>query len=72
MILYHGTKNIINDRYFASETYFTEDIEVAKEYGDVIYKLSVKDDKINCFEKDCFNEHLVSRCLIPMHLFEIV
>jgi len=72
MILFHGTKQVIDDRYFASETYFSEDVEVAKEYGNVIYKLKVEKDKINCFEKDCFNEHWISRCLIPMRYFEVV
>jgi hypothetical protein len=32
-ILFHGSPIKINDRYMASETYFTEDIEIAKEYG---------------------------------------
>lgn len=43
MILYHGTnqeawEHIQSDGYLNNFTYFTRDIEVAKEYGNIILK----------------------------------
>ncbi|MGE4283738.1 MAG: hypothetical protein AB7G87_08455 [Clostridia bacterium] len=57
MKLYHGSQVLINDVAFCSETYFTDDIEVAKQYGNFIYEIDVSKDKIGAFEKDFLNEH---------------
>ena len=39
--LYHGSPVRINDRYMASETYFTEDFEIAKLFGRFIYTIEM-------------------------------
>ena len=41
MKLYHGSPIIIDDVAFCSETYFTDDIEVAKQYGNFIYEIDI-------------------------------
>lgn len=72
-ILYHGTKNKINDRFFASETYFTDNIDIAKEYGNHIYSIDVdSDERLKyIFQKDILNEHYITNRLIPMYLFTL-
>ena len=45
-ILFHGSPIKINDRYMASETYFTEDIEIAKEYGNFVLLLINLDEHL--------------------------
>ena len=71
MILYHGSPIIINDVAFCSETYFTDDIEVAKQYGNFIYEIDVDELHMGIFQKDFLYEHYISRCIIPMYKFKI-
>jgi len=59
-ILYHGSPIKIDDRYIATETYFTEDIEIAKDYGRFVYSIEM-DDKLNTIMKlDCLGEHFIN------------
>lgn len=70
-ILFHGSPIKINDMYMASETYFTEDIEIAKEYGKFIYSIEMDDKLRTIMQLDCFGEHYISIRLIPMYLFNV-
>lgn len=70
--IYHGSPIKINDRYMASETYFTEDIEIAKQYGKFVYSIELDDNLRTMFTLDCFGEHFISCRLIPIHLFKIL
>lgn len=70
-ILFHGSPIKINDRYIASETYFTEDIEIAKEYGKFVYSIEMDDKLRTIMQLDCLCEHFISTRLIPMYLFNV-
>ena len=70
-ILFHGSPIKINDRYMASETYFTEDIEIAKEYGNYIYSIEMDDKLRTIMQLDCLGEHYISTRLIPLHIFDV-
>ena len=72
MILYHGGPIPINDTAFCSETYFTKDIDLARQYGQYIYKIDVDEYHMQAFQLDSLNEHYISRCLIPMKEFELL
>ena len=71
-ILFHGSPVKINDMYMASETYFTEDIEIAKEYGNFVYSIEMDDKLRTIMQLDCFGEHYISTRLIPLHLFDVL
>jgi len=70
--LYHGSPIVIKDTGLKSGTYFTDDIDVAKQYGEVIYKFVATEITIGLFVKDCFNEHWISCRLIPFSYLEII
>jgi len=70
-ILFHGSPIKINDRYMASETYFTEDIEIAKGYGKFVYSIEMDDKLRTIMQLDCLGEHFISTRLIPMYLFNV-
>jgi len=70
-ILFHGSPMKINDRYMASETYFTEDIEIAKEYGNFVYSIEMDDKLRTIMQLDCLGEHFINTRLIPMYLFNV-
>lgn len=70
-ILFHGSSIKIIDRYMASETYFTEDIEIAKEYGKFVYSIEMDDKLRTIMQLDCLGEHFISTRLIPLHLFNV-
>lgn len=74
MKLYHGTPKKINDKYFASGTFFSEDINIARSYGDVIYELDILDRFVEggLLVLDVLNEHYVSTRLIPLDLTIII
>jgi len=55
----------------ASETYFTEDIEIAKEYGKFVYSIEMDDKLRTIFQLDCLGEHFISTRLIPIYLFNV-
>ena len=70
-ILFHGSPVKINDMYMASETYFTEDIEIAKEYGKFVYSIEMDDRLKSIMQLDFLGEHFISTRLIPMYLFNL-
>ena len=70
-VIYHGSPIKINDNYFASETYFTDDLGVAKNYGKFVYSIEVDEKIKSIMELDCFKEHFISTRLIPTYLFTI-
>jgi len=70
-ILFHGSPIKINDRYMASETYFTKDIEIAKGYGKFVYSIEMDDKLRTIMQLDCLGEHFISTRLIPMYLFNV-
>lgn len=73
MNLYHGSPvKINNDRVIACGTYFTDDIEVAKNYGNIIYSIDCDDNLLKVFKKDALNEHWINGYAIPLHMFEII
>ena len=55
----------------ASETYFTEDFEIAKLFGRFIYTIEMDDKLRTIMQLDCLGEHFVTNRLIPMHLFTV-
>jgi len=55
----------------ASETYFTEDIEIARMYGRYIYTIEMNDKLRTIMQLDCLGEHFVTNRLIPMYLFTV-
>lgn len=69
--LYHGSPTLINDRFMSSETYFTDDLEVAKWYGKFVYSVELTAEQMTIMQKDCFDEHYISTRLIPLYLFTI-
>lgn len=70
--LYHGSPVRIKDIGMKSGTYFTDDLEVAKKYGNIVYQFITDENTINIFKKDCFNEHWISGNLIPFLYFDIL
>jgi hypothetical protein len=52
-------------------TYFTEDVEIAKEYGKFVYSIEMDDKLRTIMQLDCLNEHYISTRLIPMYLFNV-
>ena len=71
--LYHGTNIKIEDG-ITGGSYFTENIDVAREYakrknGNIIYIFN--GDKRH-FYKDIFDEHYITPCSIPIDNFEII
>lgn len=60
--LYHGTNKDITDG-LASGTYFSNDINVAKKYGNTIYTFT---GDVRHFYKDIFNEHYIASHFIPL------
>lgn len=71
MKIYHGSPIKIKDIGMKAGAYFTDDINVAVEYGCVIYSFETNNKNIGLFEKDCFNEHFISKRIIPFYMFEI-
>jgi hypothetical protein len=69
--LYHGSPIKINDRHIATGTYFTDDINVAMDYGDFIYSIDFCEKIKSVMKLDCFKEHYINIRLIPIYLFEI-
>lgn len=67
--IYHGSPILINDRFMASETYFTINEEIAKEYGKYIYSIELTDTVKNSISVDNLGEHFITKCLIPIGLF---
>ena len=55
----------------ASETYFTEDIDIAKEYGNFVYSIEMDDKLRTIMQLDCLGEHFINTRLIPMYLFNV-
>ena len=70
--LFHGSPIVIKDLGMKAGTYFTDDVNVAKQYGEVVYKFETTDENIGLFEKDCFDEHWISKRLIPFYMFDIL
>ena len=70
--LYHGSPIKINDIAFCSETYFTEDLEIAQQYGQYVYEIELDEWEMKAFQKDSLNEHYISNCIIPMWKFNII
>ena len=71
MILYHGSPSIIKDQNIAAGAYFSEDIEVAKAYGDVLYIFETNTQTETIFKKDDFDEHWISRRAIPISEMQV-
>ena len=71
LTIYHGSPKIINDVGFKSGSYFTDDIEVAKSYGNHIYILEVDNKHIQAFHRDIFGEHYISQGTIPIECFKL-
>lgn len=69
--IYHGSPILINDRFMASETYFTIDKNIAKEYGKYIYSIELTDTIRNSINVDNLGEHFITKCLIPIKLFTV-
>jgi hypothetical protein len=70
--IYHGSPIEIRDTGMKSGTYFSDDIEVAENYGEIIYSFEINENNIGLFEKDIFNEHYISKRLIPFYMFKII
>ncbi len=70
-VLYHGSPIKIKDIGMATGTYFTEDIEVAKDHGKFIYSIQLDDKLRTLFSLDVLGEHWISHRLIPLYLFNI-
>jgi hypothetical protein len=70
-VLFHGSPIKIKDVAMASGTYFTEDIEIAKEYGRFVYSIQLDDKLRTLFSLDILGEHYISNRLIPFYMFEI-
>lgn len=71
-ILFHGSPIIVKDIGMKAGTFFTDDLLVAKEYGEVIYRFETNEQTIKLFEKDCFGEHYISKRIIPFYMFTII
>ena len=71
MVIFHGSPKIIKDRNIASGTFFTEDLDIAMDYGEYVYQWNVPKERDCCFTRDIIGEHWVARCAIPIELFEI-
>jgi hypothetical protein len=69
--IYHGSPIEINDIYIATGTYFTDDINVAMDYGNYIYSIDFCEKIKSVMKLDCFKEHYINIRLIPIYLFEI-
>lgn len=69
--VYHGSPTLITDHSMAAGTYFSPDIEVAKNYGAYIYSLDIPDRHEDLLKRDDLKEHLISRCAIPLCFFNL-
>jgi len=72
VVLFHGSPEHIKDTGMKAGTYFTDDYNVAKQYGEIVYKFQTDNENIGLFEKDIFNEHWISKRLIPFNMFYVV
>ena len=72
MILYHGSPIIIKDVAMASCTFFSDDIDIARQYGKYIYSIEVDDKLLPMFCKDILNEHYITTGQIPFYMFDII
>jgi hypothetical protein len=72
VVLFHGSPEHIKDIGMKAGTYFTDDYNVAKQYGEIVYKFQTDNENIGLFEKDIFNEHWISKRLIPFNMFDVV
>ena len=70
VVLFHGSPVVIDDNSMASGSWFTDDIEIAQDYGDVVYRLDLPPDKMGIMSKS-FEGHYVSHGHIPMGYFDI-
>ena len=70
VVLFHGSPVVIDDNSMASGTWFTEDIEIAKYYGEFVYRLELPSEKMGILSKS-FEGHYVSHGHIPMGYFDI-
>jgi hypothetical protein len=70
-VLYHGSQIKIKDIGMAAGTYFTEDIDIAKDYGRFVYSIQLDDKLKKYFHLDILGEHFISNTLIPLYLFEL-
>lgn len=70
--IYHGSEALINDLFMCSETYFTTSIEIAMSYGGFVYRTELNQKILDCLQLDCFKEHYISTCLLPLCIFDIV
>lgn len=71
LVLYHGSPVKIDDRSMASGTWFTEDLSLAREYGEYVYRVELSGDQRSVVSHS-FEEHWVSHGHIPMDLFIIL
>jgi hypothetical protein len=71
VVLFHGSPVVIDDNSMASGSWFTDDIEIAQDYGDVVYRLDLPPDKMGIMSKS-FEGHYVSHGHIPMGYFDIL
>ena len=72
LTLYHGSPTVIKDIAMASGTYFSDDLEVARSYGNYIYKIECDYKTKTMFIKAIFNEHYITIGHIPFYVFEIL
>lgn len=71
MTIYHGSPvRITADHVFASGTFWTEDVEIARHYGAVIYRLETTEAMDSVLTKN-WEGHYVQRRAIPISLTTI-
>jgi hypothetical protein len=66
--LYHGSPKFIDDHSMAAGTFFTEDKELATEYGAVIYSVDLPEQNRGIVSKN-WEGHWVSHGAIPLSIF---
>jgi len=73
--LYHGSPiEITRDKSIATGTYFSDDLEVAKSYGGIIYKVDLDCHELmrNAFDRCSMGEHWITIGHIPLEHFEVI
>lgn len=69
--VYHGSEIEISEDMIKSGTYFSNRLNIAKQYGKYIYRLKLDSETEKYFKPDVLKEHLISNCSLPKYLFDV-
>lgn len=72
LILFHGSPRMIDDVAIAAGTWLTPSIDLAREYGQYVYRVELSETHRNIVEGPNWEGHFVTRGHIPWQYVELV